>query len=138
MIKNIILCPDRVRKINGSFAFIEHRFLRDGFWHQLNHTSLILYIFLILVSDRQGLSWYGYDKICTMLKITLDEYIDARDNLIQNDLIGFENGLFQVLSLPERAHKQVTPKSEMSYSQTTSKPQSLGNVLSRIMRNAND
>jgi hypothetical protein len=29
---NTILCPDRIRKINGSFAYIEHRFLRDGFF----------------------------------------------------------------------------------------------------------
>ena len=29
---NILIRPDRIRKINGSFAFIEHRFLRDGFF----------------------------------------------------------------------------------------------------------
>ena len=28
------LVPDRIRKITGSFAFIEHRFLHDGFWGQ--------------------------------------------------------------------------------------------------------
>ncbi len=32
MIEKQPLCPDRRRKITGSFAFIEHRFLRDGFW----------------------------------------------------------------------------------------------------------
>jgi hypothetical protein len=30
--KKKVLEPDRIRKINGSFAFIEHRFLRDGFF----------------------------------------------------------------------------------------------------------
>jgi hypothetical protein len=32
MIEKTPLCPERVRKIAGSFAFIEHRFLRQGFF----------------------------------------------------------------------------------------------------------
>ena len=35
MISKKPLYPQRVRKINGSFAFIEHRFLRKGFWYYL-------------------------------------------------------------------------------------------------------
>ena len=34
--------PCRIRKITGSFAFIEHRFLREGFWASLNHHQLLL------------------------------------------------------------------------------------------------
>ncbi len=30
MTKTKMLSPDRVRRITGSFAFIEHRFLRNG------------------------------------------------------------------------------------------------------------
>ena len=93
--------PERVRKITGSFAFIEHRFLRRGFWGDLNHHELLLYLFLVVVSDRQGLSYYGYDKICMLLRINSDEYILARDALIDKDLIAFDGYLFQVLSLPE-------------------------------------
>ncbi len=51
------LVPARVRSINGSFAAIEHRFLRHGFWATLGHHELLLYFFLILVADRQGLSF---------------------------------------------------------------------------------
>ena len=29
--------PNRIRKIIGSFAFIEHCFLRQGFWSSLSH-----------------------------------------------------------------------------------------------------
>jgi hypothetical protein len=42
--------PDRIRKITGSFAFIEHRFLHDGFWSSLDHHQLLLYLFLIIVA----------------------------------------------------------------------------------------
>ena len=31
MIEKSPLCPERVRKIPGSCAFLEHRFFRDGF-----------------------------------------------------------------------------------------------------------
>ena len=97
------LLPQRVRTINGSFAFIEHRFLRHGFWTGLGHHELILYFFLVMVADRQGLSFYSYDKICSLLTISLDEYILARDSLISKDLLAFDGTFFQVLSLPAEA-----------------------------------
>jgi hypothetical protein len=98
-----ILLPDRIRKISGSFAAIEHRFLRDGFWQTLSHHELLLYFFLVLVSDRNGISFYGYDSIMTLLRISLDDYIQARDTLIKKDLIAFDGHCFQVLSLPKAA-----------------------------------
>ena len=101
MIAKKSLYPQRIRTINGSFAFIEHRFLRNGFWETLSHHELLLYIFLILVSDRKGLSYYSYDNICTLLKISVDGYILARNALIEKDLIAFDGHLFQVLSLPD-------------------------------------
>ena len=101
MRKPFFLCPDRVRKISGSFAFIEHRFLRDGFLASLDHHELLLYLFLVIVGDRNGMSFYSYDKICTLLRVSVDEYILARNSLIENDLIAFDGRFFQVLSLPD-------------------------------------
>ena len=94
------LVSNRVRQINGSFAFIEHRFIRHGFWAGLGHHELLLYFFLVLVADRQGLSFYSYDRICSLLAISVDEYILARDSLITKDLLAFDGTFFQVLSLP--------------------------------------
>ena len=112
-----ILCRDRVRRINGSFAFIEHRFLSDGFWQSLSPYELLLYLFLVVVADRHGLSYYRYDKICTLLKTSLDEYLLARDALMAKDLIAFDGLLFQVLSLPEHgplpAPKPIRERAEM-------------------------
>ena len=117
MIEKKPLVPERIRKIEGSFAFIQHRFLREGFWQELTHNELLLYFFLVLVADRQGLSFYSYDRICSILKITLEEYISARDGLIAQDLIAFDGTLFQVLSLPEGPVKTqsrpITSKEEM-------------------------
>jgi hypothetical protein len=101
MIERTPLIAQRVRKINGGFAFIEHRFLRDGFFASLDHHELLLYVFLIIVGDRNGMSFYSYDKICALLRVSVDEYILARNSLIEKDLIAFDSRFFQVLSLPD-------------------------------------
>ncbi len=100
MIKKILV-HDRVRTIKADFACIEHRFLRDGFVASLTHFELLLYLFLVLAADRHGLSFYGYDTICSILKIEVDDYIEARNTLIQKDLIAFDGRRFQVRSLPD-------------------------------------
>ncbi len=87
MIKKEVLNPKRVRKINGGFSFIPHRFLTDGFFASLNPDELLLYFFLVLTGDRSGLSFYSYDKICTLLQMSLDQYLHARDSLIENNLV---------------------------------------------------
>ncbi len=106
MIKTKILSSKRVRRITGSFAFIEHRFLRDGFWESLSRHELLLYLFLILVADRNGVSYYSYDKIYSLLRISADGYLAARNALIDKDLIAFDGYFFQVLSLPEKPVNQ--------------------------------
>lgn len=101
MIAKQPLCPERRRQITGSFAFIEHRFVRDGFWSSLSQHECLLYVFLVLVADRNGLSYYGYDTLCTLLRFTIEDYLVARNALIDKDLIAFDGHLFQVLSLPD-------------------------------------
>ena len=102
MIKKKILNPDRIRRINGGFSFIPHRFLSQGFLAALQQQELLLYLFLVIASDRHGLSFYSYDAICTLLELDLDQYINARDGLIDKDLIAFDGTLFQVLDLPSK------------------------------------
>jgi hypothetical protein len=36
------------------------------------------------------------------LQMSLDDYLEARNQLIQKDLIAFDGRIFQVLSLPDR------------------------------------
>jgi hypothetical protein len=101
MIRKKILNPERIRQIEGSFGFIPHRFLTDGFLAVLGQHELLLYLFLILAADRYGLSFYSYNSICSLLGLTVDQYMKARDGLIKKDLIAFDGTIFQVLSLPE-------------------------------------
>ena len=122
MIKKKVLNPTRVRKINGGFSFIPHRFVLDGFLAALGQKELLLYLFLVLVSDRNGLSFYSYDTICTLLELSLDEYIASRNSLMDKDLIAFDGTLFQVLDLPgklpDRQERKVRSPVETLIQQT--------------------
>jgi len=102
MIKKKILNPNRLRRIDAGFSFIPHRFLTDGFLSSLSQKEILLYLFLVLVSDRYGLSFYSYDAMCSLLKLSVDDYIEARDSLITKDLIAFDGTIFQVLNLPSK------------------------------------
>lgn len=99
------IVPERVRAIAGhSFAFVPHRFLRDGFFASLRPDELRLYVLLVLAADRNGISFYHYDSLCSLLELPLESYVRARNALIAKDLIAFDGTRFQVLSLPERPH----------------------------------
>lgn len=103
MVPKKVLNPERIRRIDGGFGFIPHRLITNGFVAALSPHELLLYFFLILVADRNGLSYYAYDSICSLLSMSLDQYIEARNGLIDKDLIASDGTLFQVLSLPDKA-----------------------------------
>jgi hypothetical protein len=98
-----LLLPDRVRRIEGSFSWIDHRFITGGFLHDLSMIETLLYFFLVAVSDRNGLSFYHDDRIVSLLKIDLPALGKAREGLIRRSLIAYQSPLYQVLSLPPRS-----------------------------------
>ena len=121
-----MIVPTRRRHLRPPFAWIDRNFLFSGFWEQLSHEELLLYFFLILVSDGNGLSYYSYDRICHFLKLDVESYIQARNGLIHKDLIAFERGVFQVLSLPSPPGcRSRAPNTEGDF-------QSLSHILARV------
>ena len=111
MTKKRLIKPTRVLEIQETFTFLEHRFLQQGFFEHLTQHGLLFYLFLVLVSDRQGISYYSYDRLCSMTGTTLDEYICARDGLIDTYLLAFDGFFFQVLALPHHAVIRRQPQS---------------------------
>lgn len=95
-----VICPERVRRIEGSFGWVDHRFITGGFLKDLTCVEILLYFFLAVVSDRNGVSFYHDDRIASLLKIDLPSLGRAREGLIGRSLIAYEIPLYQVLSLP--------------------------------------
>lgn len=95
-----VLHPERLRKIEGSFSWIDHRFITGGFLRDLCTLEILLYLFLVSVSDRNGLSFYHDDRMASLLKIDLPALGQAREGLVLRSLLAYESPLYQVLSLP--------------------------------------
>ncbi len=102
--------PDRVRCIDGKgFAFIPNRFLQEGFFASLGIDELVLYFLLALAGNRSGLSFYHYDSLCSLMGMTIERYVAARNRLIDKDLIAFDGSRFQVLLLPKQVPEATPP-----------------------------
>jgi len=102
--------PQKVRKIENSFAWIDHRLMRNGFFEVMTHQDLVLYMFLILAADRNGVSFYRKEKICDAVSLDFSQLEIAKDRLINMKLIAFEsysvlspNGYYQVLPVDNKA-----------------------------------
>jgi hypothetical protein len=98
--------PQRVRRVEPgrSFAWIDHRLLREGFVPVMTHQDQSLYLFLALVADRDGVSFYRKEKICHILGMDFGAFEVARDRLIDLGLLAFGpysalsvNGFYQLL-----------------------------------------
>ncbi len=106
--------PRRVRKIKGSFGFISHRFLQDGFLSSLTKSETALYLFWVLAANRFGISYYGDLRICKVLGFSEDELREARAGLIEKDLISWKSPWLQVLELPDRPLMNINPTDPVS------------------------
>jgi hypothetical protein len=121
------ILTERVRSIRGcTFGWVDHNFLHRGFLRNLTQDELLLYYFLITVADRNGVSFYDYERICQFLKMSADEYLRACQRLIKRSLIAVKDGVFQVLSLPEPVANKNAVISECS---STKAPQSLKDIF---------
>ena len=93
--------PDRRRSIRGSFSWIDHRFLREGFDQGLTRLEKLLYFVLVAVSNKDGVSFYSDARLAELLDIRFAHELEAaRNELVAKDLIAYADGTYQVLDLP--------------------------------------
>ncbi len=93
--------PTRVRRITGSFGWIDHRFINDDHIRRCEKNEILFYFFLIAVSNRDGMSFWGDAGISGILQMKPEQLINARLGLIDKLLIAYKKGVYQVLALPE-------------------------------------
>ena len=87
-----------------------------GFLRDLSAVEILLYFFLVTVSDRNGSSFYHDDKICSLLKIGLVSLGEARDVLVSKSLLAYEYPIYHVLSLPPQPVTSTTSE-EITFGQ---------------------
>lgn len=104
--------PQRVRRLpEEGFSWIDRRFVREGFLEDLPREAILLYLFLVAVSDAEGLSFYADPTVASLLKLNAEELTQSRSWLEKADLVLYRYPLYQVLALPWRrvALKAATP-----------------------------
>lgn len=128
MIQKRLIRPDRVRQVPPSFNWVDHRLVCERYIERCDCTALALYLFLITVSDVQGLSYYSDASICRRLKIEPLQLSAARRQLEQADLIAYRQPLYQVLALESGV--PIVASSQPRTGQT----QSAADILKRILQ----
>jgi len=98
-----VLCPERLRQVPPQFSWIDHRLVRDRHIVGRSAEALALYLFLVTVSDGQGLSYYSDAGIGKLLPLDGPALARARQELIRARLIAYDQPLYQVLSLDKFA-----------------------------------
>jgi len=100
MIPKRILVPQRLRRPpTTGWSWLDRRFLHEH-GDYLSREAMLLYLFLVAVADRHGLSFYSDHRLTCRLRLPQPVLERARQELLDRDLIAHQLPLVQVLSLP--------------------------------------
>src|ERR1700730_3411224 len=100
MIPKRLLVPERLRRPPATgWSWLDRRFLREH-GDYLSREAMLLYLFLAAVADRHGLSFYSDHTRSSRLPLTPAVLAQARQELLDRDLIAHQLPLVQVLALP--------------------------------------
>ena len=91
--------------------------------------SAALYLFLITVSDAQGLSYYGAATLARRLHLSDEDLDAARLQLIELELIAYRMPLYQVLALPGSVAAPRTAPRAVLTAPADGEPVSLASLL---------
>lgn len=95
------ICRERIRRIKPGFGWVDHHLVRDRITQELTPTAMALYLFLICVSDADGVSYWSDTGVAERLRLGRAEVAHARTVLLEQDLLLYEKPLWQLLPLPE-------------------------------------
>lgn len=133
MMAKRILCSDRLRRIPSQFSWIDHRFVRDKHICGITHSSLALYLFLVTVSDADGLSYYSDEAIHNYLSVDVCMIPQLRGELCAASLVAYSRPFYQVLSLDEVHAVEPAASSSTSAHRTKGELISFGDIMRQAL-----
>jgi hypothetical protein len=86
-----VIDPAMVRKIDGSFSWIDHSLNTGELLHDLVSGETLLRFFLITASDRKDLNFYQNDNTCTLQETDMPLMRSISDGLISRLLPSFRS-----------------------------------------------
>lgn len=100
MIRKEIVRPECVRRMPEGFGWVDHRLVRKSYLKGRSRESLALYLFLVIVADADGMSYYSEARLCEDLDLSRSELSSSRKELCSAELIAYRKPFYQVLDLP--------------------------------------
>ena len=97
MVEKKAVFPDRVRRIPEHFSWLDHALVRKNRIRGVSHPSLALYLFLVTVSDAEGLSYYSDGSIERYLDFDNRMLVDCKRELCNRGLIAYRSPFYQIL-----------------------------------------
>ena len=94
-----VICSERVRKIPTQFSWVDHRLVRERYIERCDAHAAALYLFLVVVSDGEGVSWWSERSLAARLGMEADRLRQARAELEAAELVAYEAPVWQVLEL---------------------------------------
>ena len=95
-----LLRPERLRQVPEQFSWVDQALVQQHLIDRCEARSAALYLFLVTVSDAQGLSYYGTPTLAGRLRLSDEQFGAARAQLIELDLIAYRSPRYQELALP--------------------------------------
>lgn len=100
-----------------SYSIVDHALYHGGYLHRLSHEAMALYLFLVVVGDRDGRSFYGEATLGQILRLDPAALSAARSTLCAEGLIEFRRPYWWIRSLsrpsaaaePRRAAQSPSP-----------------------------
>ena len=103
--------PSRVRRLPKFYSWIDHRIVHEGHLKKLSCEAAAMYLFLLTVGDRFGMSYYSDRAIYK--RVNISDAFAVRQELINADLIAYAKPVYQVLSLPDKRPQSSVKKEVM-------------------------
>ena len=132
-----LLRPQRLRQVPEQFSWVDQGLVRRHLIDRCEARAAALYLFLVTVSDAQGLSYYGASTLAQRLHLTTEELGAARAQLIELELLAYQAPLYQVLALPgARGAPRTAPRgpAQAPVRETSAGPVSLAQLLDQMGR----
>lgn len=118
--------PDLLRRPSGGFGWLEARLLHDGWLARLGPEPAAVLLLLALAADERGASFYGRQRMATLLSLDRTAIDRALARLLELGLVaqrpwhpGQPDGVWQLLPVP-------------SHPRASGGPASIGDVIAQL------
>jgi len=130
-----VLRPERLRQVPEQFSWVDQALVQRHFIDRCDARAAALYLFLVTVADAEGMSYYGELTLARRLHLSHEEFVAARRQLMDIELIAYQAPLYQVLAFPGTAPRApASTPAQAPETRSSNGPARLAQILDQMGR----